>query len=609
MTTKLNLGILVLVTLALVLSSFLILLRLAEVKAQDIQQASILIDDGALYATSRSVHLDLWVANPSNFLVYGCSNFDDSSTVSRWESLPHSQNEAVLWSDPWNLLEGDGSRTVYFFLIDLNYNFINFSDTIVLDTSLPTGSIEINGGDEYATSCVVTLNLNVQDDGSGVSQMRFSDTGHWGSESEGWQIFSSTVVWPLPNVEGAHTVFCQIKDYVDRISQVFSDTIVLDTVAPEGSVSVNNGDEYTTSTSVTLTLTASDIGSGINQVRYSNDGVWDTESWEEFSSTKAWILTSGDGEKTVYYQISDKAGFVATFSDYIFLDTAAPTGSIFVNNNDEFANSTSVTLTLTASDIGSGINQVRYSNDGVWDTESWEPFSMTKVWTLSQGEDGERTVYYQIRDNVGIRSTAYADTIILDTTSPRGSITIDNGDDSTTSIYVTLQLTAEDATSGVDKVRYSNDGILYGDWESFSSTLDWNVTSALGSKTVYYQVRDKAQHMSTFNDTIVLEATTPSPTPTPASTPITTQIPTPTPIPTSTVPTPTPLPSGSPTPSNSPMPSSEPWNNSHGVIPPEAFYATGFVAFGSVAVIVFVTFRKPKSKEKTEASVRVPQQP
>jgi hypothetical protein len=94
-------------------------------------------------------------------------------------------------------------------------------------------------------------------------------------------------------------------------------------------------------------------------------------------------------------------------------DETPPTGSILINNNDEYTNSTSVTLTLTAYDPESGIKEVRYSNNGVWGRH-WEKFSETKTWRLTSG-DGEKTVYYQIKNKDNLISITYSDTIILNT--------------------------------------------------------------------------------------------------------------------------------------------------------------------------------------------------
>ncbi|MEM5820012.1 MAG: hypothetical protein QXO19_03915, partial [Candidatus Aenigmatarchaeota archaeon] len=51
-------------------------------------------------------------------------------------------------------------------------------------------------------------------------------------------------------------------------------------------------------------------------------------NWEDCTQTKSWTLSSGDGTKTVYYQVRDKAGNIKETSDSIILDTSAPTISI-----------------------------------------------------------------------------------------------------------------------------------------------------------------------------------------------------------------------------------------------------------------------------------------
>jgi hypothetical protein len=281
-----------------------------------------------------------------------------------------------------------------------------------------------------------------------------------------------------------------------------------DTTAPTGSISINGGATYTASTSVTLSLTYSDVGSGVSQVRYSNDRVWDTEAWEAPATSKAWTLTSGDGTKTVYYQVKDSEGMLSsTYSDTIKLDTTPPTGSVVISGGAAYANSTSATLSLTYSDPGSGISQVRYSNDGVWDTESWEAPAASKAWTLTSG-DGTKTVYYQIRNNAGLASSTYSDTIKLDTTVPTGSIVINSGDAFVNSTSVTLSLTYVDATSGVSNVRFSNDGVWDTEaWEPATASKSWTLLSGDGTKTVYYQVKDKAGLTSvTYSDSITLQS-------------------------------------------------------------------------------------------------------
>ena len=192
--------------------------------------------------------------------------------------------------------------------------------------------------------------------------------------------------------------------------------VKLDKTAPAGFVLINDDDAITSSISVSLSSGANEATSGVYQVRYSNDGVWDSEAWEFPSVFRSWNLTSGDGTKTVYYQIKDNAGLVSsTYSDTIMLSTVVPTGSIVVNDGDAYTSSTLVMLSLTYTDAFSGVSQVRYSNDGVWDTENWEMPATTRAWSLTSG-DGSKSVYYQVKNNVGLTSLTYSDTIILETT-------------------------------------------------------------------------------------------------------------------------------------------------------------------------------------------------
>src|SRR3990170_3211760 len=76
---------------------------------------------------------------------------------------------------------------------------------------------------------------------------------------------------------------------------------VNDTLPPSGSISINNGAETTTSTAVTLSLSATDNSGTVSQMSLSDDNAtW--FAWEPYATSKAWTLSAGDGNKTVYVQ-------------------------------------------------------------------------------------------------------------------------------------------------------------------------------------------------------------------------------------------------------------------------------------------------------------------
>jgi hypothetical protein len=165
-----------------------------------------------------------------------------------------------------------------------------------------------------------TITLAATDDKSGVAETYYKINGgetknltahgqpNFATESAG----NALEYWSIDNADN------------EELPHKMLTGIKLDKAAPSGSIVINNGDASTTSTSVTLTLTYSDATSGVYQVRYSNDGSsW--SSWESASATKAWTLTSGDGTKTVYYQIRDAGLLSSTYSDTISLQSPSPT--------------------------------------------------------------------------------------------------------------------------------------------------------------------------------------------------------------------------------------------------------------------------------------------
>jgi hypothetical protein len=303
--------------------------------------------------------------------------------------------------------------------------------------------------------------------------------------------------WSIDNAgnEESHHILTEIK---------------LDKTIPVGSILINDGDTYTTSKTITLTLSAADTLSGAYQVRYSNESIWTTEPWETPSPTKTLTLPPSDEAKTIYYQIRDNAGLISTtYSDTIIMDTTSPTGSFEINEGADYTTTNTVALSMTSADTTSGVAQVRFSNDGsTW--TPWETYSTTKTWAVTTN-DGIKTVYYQIEDNAGLISTAYSDTIILDVTAPAGSVAINEGTAYTATTAVTLTLPSEDEASGVAEMRFSHDETTWTPWEAYSTTKTWVLTANDGTKTVYCQIKDNAGLISsTYSDTIVLDTALPA---------------------------------------------------------------------------------------------------
>jgi len=182
-------------------------------------------------------------------------------------------------------------------------------------------------------------------------------------------------------------------------------------------------------------------------------------------------------------------------------DPVPPSGSLTINDGATVTASVNVTLQLSASDSGgSGLQSMRFSNDGaVW--SPWYPYAPTySGWSISPGE-GTKTVYAEFRDGAGNVSPRAAAQIYLrfDLIPPEAELKINGGAEVVSSTAVTLTLIASDnATPTANlKVRYSNDGQSWTPWESFAPTRAWTLPAGEGPKVVYVQVKDENGSITT----------------------------------------------------------------------------------------------------------------
>jgi hypothetical protein len=139
-------------------------------------------------------------------------------------------------------------------------------------------------------------------------------------------------------------------------------TLYRDTASPSGTISVDSGAASTSSTQVTLNLSATNPTDGdpVMEMRFSSDGTTFGD-WMPFAATAPFTLPSGDGPKTVFVEYRNGAGAVsAAASDSIILDTAPPVitqaPAPSFKTGHVSATSVPVSVTWAAADAASGIS-------------------------------------------------------------------------------------------------------------------------------------------------------------------------------------------------------------------------------------------------------------
>jgi photosystem II stability/assembly factor-like uncharacterized protein len=206
------------------------------------------------------------------------------------------------------------------------------------------------------------------------------------------------------------------------------------------SVAINNGDLFTNTTAVTLTLTAPPL---TDQMMISNDGGFGGVNWEPYVTQKNWTITSYGSNpipRTVYAKFKRAGQISGQYQDDIVLDQTPPTGSIQINKPllaSEFRmfipsqnplaplgnaiylpaifknyhpGMRPVNLVLSAQDDLSGVGNMLISNDNNFTGAQWQSYTPSIEWWVF--DKGNTTVFVKYRDRAGNESQIYsADTI------------------------------------------------------------------------------------------------------------------------------------------------------------------------------------------------------
>lgn len=289
-----------------------------------------------------------------------------------------------------------------------------------------------------------------------------------------------------------------------------------DTTAPEATAKVtgsqNDRGEYVGSASVSVEAT--DEGSGVDRIEYALGA---DEAWQPYTAP---VVVDQVGTHTLRYRALDRAGNVSAERSVEFTvvapptdDTTAPETSATVdgekNGDGDYIDM--ATVTVTASDTGSGVNGIEYAlgADGAWQAYTG-PVMVHQV--------GAHTVRYRATDKAG--NTAAAKSVQFtvaaappqDTTPPTTGVTV-GGVRNSDGAYVgdaTVTVSADDGHggSGVAGIEYSLDG---GPYLAYAAPV---VVDRAGRHTVAYRASDEAGNTSaplTVSFTVVADGGVPAP--------------------------------------------------------------------------------------------------
>jgi hypothetical protein len=188
-------------------------------------------------------------------------------------------------------------------------------------------------------------------------------------------------------------------------SQVgYSDGITVDNAPPRGTILINNNAKATNSIRTTLNISAYDNLSGMGEgakMQFSNNcSIFSAP--EPYNTAKSWIITSGDGVKTVYARFKDAIGNWSGYTfDTILLDTVKP--NIIHTPITKAYRNKPIIFGAMVTDKGSGVDSVKvvFTNPGIKQLEmKFTGYSFQAVMPADQVK-GDMTYSIRAEDKAG----------------------------------------------------------------------------------------------------------------------------------------------------------------------------------------------------------------
>ncbi|TDV52080.1 OmpL47-type beta-barrel domain-containing protein [Actinophytocola oryzae] len=355
------------------------------------------------------------------------------------------------------------------------------------DTTAPTVSGSVAGAQDadgnYVGSATVTA--TAADEGSGVASVEYQ------INDLGWNPYTAPVQVTNP---GQYVVLLRATDAAGNVGsgQVSFEVVAApsDTTPPtvNAEVTGDQNDDGDYVDVATVTLSATDTGSGVKSVEYKlDDGAW--------SAYTAAIPVNAPGDHMVGYRATDNANNTSDEGMVMFAvvqeDADAPTvtGQVVGQQDANGAYVGSAMVTLTATDAGSGVASVEYKLDG----GAWTAYTAA----VQVSTPGAHTVAYRATDEAGNVSAEGTLTFTVvaggaDQTPPSVSALVSGTQNSSWEFLdgATITVTALDTGSGVGSVEYKLDG---GAWTAYTAPV--TVDSA-GDHTFSYRATDKAGNTS-----------------------------------------------------------------------------------------------------------------
>jgi len=370
---------------------------------------------------------------------------------------------------------------------------------VTVDTTPPLGTVSILTDRPYIKDLNVTLVLNATDR-YGVTSMQVSNRPDMRNMRT--YPFSTELPWLMEGDDGEVSVFVRFIDVHGLVSKISQASVEIDRLLPTGSLLINDGDSYTSFSTVRLDLDYYD-NRGVGTIEISNqpdlaDALTITQPQV---TVDTWELEEGgDGPRTVHMRITDLAGNVMVVNSSIGMYIPTALGDLTINEDEAMTDMSVVQLDIKAPiEVLLGLMQL--SNKADFEGAKWESVVREKTWILPTG-DGLKTVHLRFEDFRGIISLPVNASITLDTTPPLLVVLLEGGAEFTTDADITATLVYDDASPPSRIWLASDERFDLVESQPFAESIPWSVYATEGEWALHVMVEDMAGNTATASASI-----------------------------------------------------------------------------------------------------------
>ncbi len=232
----------------------------------------------------------------------------------------------------------------------------------------------------------------------------------------------------------------------------------------------------------------------------------ETVDWSPFASRLPWVLTPGDGSKTIDGQLRNESGVTIRVELIIQLAEHPPRGHFLINGGSLYTDETRVEIDARQI-TGADFMRLSTTADGLSST-AWTQFVPRTMFEIGS-EHGLHTIHGEFKDELDRVFQASASITLMDSV-PSGSFDIDGGATHTNHPERLVILDFSRIRNATEvRLTNENEDLESAEYTELLETMEWTLSPGEGFKEVWAEFRSPLGPTNVSSSHIIYDVTPP----------------------------------------------------------------------------------------------------